>query len=109
MGLHFNLTNMKKYINKKFIIAFLIYTAVVKIGTVVAWEMYAEDKFESFINSETITIEREEIETERTRIEELRTSAQAMKAGEECRSDEAKQMRLDEIAEEAKSLQESLK
>lgn len=99
---------MKKYTNKKFILSFLIYTMLVSASSVVGYEMVVEDSFENFINSETIVVERKVQEKTLSDLELLEESKRAKQAGEVCRTNEAKKMRLEELAEEAKELQSQL-
>lgn len=104
---------MKKIFNKKNFKKLLYlkgYSFILIIATIVVWEQSGiRTSFYEVIESEPVTVEREVVEVEETIIEELANTRQAIEAGEACQIEEAKKMRLEDIAEEAKNLQESLK
>ncbi len=82
---------------------------VILIIIIFTWEL-ARPTLVSMIPDNTITIERIlDEEPELTGMALLEVSTRAVEAGNECRVNEAKKMRLEDIAEEAKELQDGLK
>lgn len=93
---------------KKFIKKFII--VIVLIVVLITLYEYIRPTVVSKLPDNSFTVEAVEAEeVELTGMDLLMASQRAIEAGRIAQENEAKQMRLEEIAEEAKELQESLK
>lgn len=99
----FTKKNVRKFVYLK------VYSIALVLIAIVAWETSGvREQVLNFFESETIILERQVIELEETRVEFFAGTKRALDAGEVCKMNEAKKMRLEEIAEEAKTLQAEL-
>lgn len=102
-------TKIKRWF--KIVMSILAIIAIIMIAGVVAWEQVRADVIDWYDGEEVVYTRNEVVENkkEQSRIEELMNSAQAIEAGKSAQEAEAKKMRLQELADEAKEIQSSLK